>query len=301
MALTEYAVEHPLGPPTLSGNLLTVDLALQNPTIVTRRIMDITLQRFIADRVFASAGGVTGGAVVYTQAAQNDIYLDRDVAGIEPGSEYPIVAAQRPSPLVAQVEKWGGQFFITDEARDRNNISLFNNMVTKLGNTIVRKLNQRAIQELETSITASGQSGAGVNWHTALSDSYTTLTPAALPVADIAHVQQLADVMELGVQFDGLLVNPAEYAVLMQLANGPLGAKMADWGINDVYSSNRVVAGTAYVYASKQVGEMRMEQPLASESWREERTDRNWLKSGVRPVMYVTDPYAVYKLTGLNG
>jgi hypothetical protein len=173
--------------------------------------------------------------------------------------------------------------------------------VTKLANTIVRKVNQRAIQELETSIAASGQSGAGVNWNTALSASYTTLTPAALPVADIAHVQQLADVQELGVEFNLLLVNPAQGAVLKQLSNGPLGASLAAFGIDEVYASNRVVAGTAYLVARQQVGEMRMEQPLASETWRDNGRERTWLKSSVRPVMYVTDPYSVYKLTGLAG
>lgn len=301
MSTIEYAVEHPLALPTLSGNLLTVDLALQNPTIVTRRIMDLTLQKFIADRIFASAGGVSGGAVIYTQATLNDIYLDRDVGRIEPGGEFPIVAAARPAPLVAAVEKWGGQFFITDEAKDRNQVSLFNNQVTKLANTIVRKINQRAIQELETSITASGNTTAGVNWSTALGLSYTTLTPAALPTADLAHVQQLADAQELGIVYDLLLVNPQEAAVLRKLNKGPIGSGLSDWGIDEVYASNRVPAGTAYVCVRNGVGEMRVEQPLASETWREQKTERTWLKSGVRPVMYVTDPYAVFKLTGLAG
>jgi hypothetical protein len=301
MASTTYAVEHPLAPPTISGNALTVDLALQNPTVVTRRIMDLTLQKFIADRVFSSAGGVTGGAVVYDQATLNDLYLDRDVAGIDPGGEYPIVSATRPAPLVANVEKWGGKFFITDEARDRNSVALFNNQVTKLANTIVRKLNQRAIQELETSITASGQTGAGHNWGTALTTSLTTSTPATLPFADIIDAQATADAQELGVVFDTLLVNPAQAAVLKKLTNMPLNQGITDIGINEVFASNRVPAATAYLVARQQVGEMRMEQPLATETWREQGTDRNWLKSGVRPVMYVTDPYSVFKLTGLAG
>jgi hypothetical protein len=299
--MSVYAVEHPLAPPTLSGNQITVDLALQQATRVTRRIMDLTLEKFIADRIFANTGGVTGGAVIYDQATANDIYLSRDVARIEPGAEFPIVAATRPAPKVAQVEKWGGQFFITDEARDRNDVALFNNQVTKLANTIVRKINQRAIQELETSIAASSQTTAGVNWSTALTASLTTLTPAALPTADIAHVQQLADAMELGIVFNLLLVNPQEAAVLRKLNGGPIGTGLSDWGIDEVYASNRVVAGTAYLAVRKGVGEMRVEQPLASETWREEKTERTWLKSGVRPVMYVTDPYAVFKLTGLAG
>ena len=53
---------HPLGPPTLSGNELTIDTMLNQPTRITNMIMDLSLQRFIIDRIFASAGGVTGGA-----------------------------------------------------------------------------------------------------------------------------------------------------------------------------------------------------------------------------------------------
>lgn len=301
MSTTLYDVSYPLDPPTLSGNELTVDLALQQPTRITRRIADLTLQKFIISRIFAQAGGVSGGAVVYDQATLNELYLDRDVAHVKPGGEFPIVSAERPAPKVAQVEKWGGQFYITDEARDRNAVALFDNQVTKLANTIVRKINQRAVQELEASISASGQTAAGINWQTALSDSYTTLTPAALPTADIAGAQEEADVQELGVEYDLLLVNPQEGAVLRQLANGPIGTSLTDWGIGEVYASNRVPAGTAYLVARGQVGEIRMEQPLATETIPERRTERTWVKSSVRPVMYVTNPFSVKKLTGLAG
>jgi hypothetical protein len=211
------------------------------------------------------------------------------------------VSATRPAPKVAQVEKWGGMFFITDEARDRNAVALFNNQVTKLSNTIVRKLNQRAIQELEASIAISGQTTAGQNWGTSLTTSYTTSTPATLPFADIINAQAAADALELGVVYNLLLVNPAQAAVLKKLTKMPLGMSMGDIGIDEVYASNRVPAGTAYLAARNQVGEMRVEQPLATETWREQNTDRTWLKSGVRPVMYVTDPYSVFKLTGLAG
>jgi hypothetical protein len=51
---------HPLGPPTVSGTSITVDTMLQQPTRVTRMIMDLTLERFVADRLFSSGGGVTG-------------------------------------------------------------------------------------------------------------------------------------------------------------------------------------------------------------------------------------------------
>jgi hypothetical protein len=60
-------VAHPLAAATVTGTTMTVDLAVNAPTRVTRTLMDLTLQRFFADRVFTNAGGVTGGAVVYDE------------------------------------------------------------------------------------------------------------------------------------------------------------------------------------------------------------------------------------------
>src|SRR5262245_49833950 len=98
---------HPLGPPTISGTNITVDLMLNQPTRITRMISDLTLQRFLADRIFASAGGVTGGAVVYDEETTNQLYLARDVQRVEPGAEFPVLTGERLVPKVAEVEKWG--------------------------------------------------------------------------------------------------------------------------------------------------------------------------------------------------
>src|SRR3954447_12651873 len=98
-------VAHPLGPPTIAGTTITVDTMLNQPTRITRMIMDLTLQRFIADRVFASAGGVTGGAVIYDEATVNELYAARDVETIRPGMEFPIITSERQVPKIAPVEK----------------------------------------------------------------------------------------------------------------------------------------------------------------------------------------------------
>ena len=148
-------VAHPLGPPTMSGTTYSVDLALQQPTRVTRTVMDLTLQRFFADRVFTNSGGVTGGAVVYDVVLTNDIYLERDIGRVAPGGEFPIVTSLRRAPQVAAVEKWGGKFFVTDEARDRNDVSVYTRHIRQLANTIVRKINQRAVEVLNAAVSGS--------------------------------------------------------------------------------------------------------------------------------------------------
>lgn len=299
--MAQAEVAHPLAPPTISGNNVTVDTMLNQPTRVTRMLMDLTKQKFIIDRVFASAGGVTGGAVLYDQQTQNELYASRDVQRVAPGAEFPIVTSDRLAPQVAEVEKWGGKVFITDEARERNNSALFTNQVRQLANTIVRKLNQRAVQELEDSITATSQTFAGNDWSAVVTTGNSASSAELWPARDFVHAQTLAEEDELGVVIDTWLVNPAQYENLAIIYGSNLDQVLRAHGISELYSSNRVTAGTAYALARGQVGEMRLEKPLSTQTWYEEATERTWVQASVRPVMYVTNPYAVFKVTGLAG
>jgi hypothetical protein len=289
---------HPLGPPTVSGNNVTVDMMLNNPTRVTRMIMDLTLQRFIADRVFASAGGVTGGAVIYDEATTNELYANRDVQRVEPGAEVPVITSERLAPKVAEVEKWGGKVWTPDEARDRNQTATFTNKMRQLGNTIVRKIDQRCIEVLEASITASGQTMTGVDWSAVVTGGSSQSNASLWPARDFVTAQVLADQDELGVNYDLWLLNPVNYSELAIVYGEGLNSLISRLGVS-IYVSNRVTLGSAYVVASQQVGELRVEKPLSSESWREPGRERTWTQATVRPVMYVTNPYAVLKVTGL--
>lgn len=291
---------HPLGPPVVSGTTITVDTMLNSPTRVTRMIMDLSLQRFIADRIFASAGGVTGGAVIYDEAVANELYASRDVERVSPGSEFPEIAAERPVPKVAEVEKWGGKVYVPDESRDRNNAAAFTNKVRQLTNTIVRKINQRAIEVLEASITASGQTATGTDWTAVVTGGSGQSNNTLWPAADFVAASTMAEQDELGIEYDLWILNPLDYAQLVIIYGQGLPALLDALNI-DLFVSNRVTAGTAYVVASQQVGEMRIEKPLGTATWREEGRERTAVQASVRPVMYVTNPYAVIKFTGLAG
>jgi hypothetical protein len=301
MPAKENSPVHPLGPPSLSGNELTVDTMLEQPTRITNMIMDLSLQRFVVDRIFASAGGVTGGAIVYDLVERNELYASRDIGRVSPGGEFPLITTERPAPSIAEVEKWGGKVFLTDEARERNKAALFTNKMRQLTNTIIRKLNQRAISELEKSIVASGQETNGNNWSTVVVGGAGQSKQSLFPAFDFAHLAQLAEEDELGIVYDLWLLNPQEYTQLVSIYGmGNLKELLSAMGI-DIYVSMRVTAGTAYVVASGQVGEMRVEKPLGTVTWREERTERTWVQASVRPVMFVNNPFAVVKVKGLAG
>jgi hypothetical protein len=293
-------VAHPLAAPTVTGDTITVDTMLQQPTRITSFLQDLTLQRFVLDRLFTSEGGVTGGAVVFDLLTENELFLDRDVEPIAPGSEFPIVTSSRRAPRVAEVEKFGGKYFFTDEARDRNDQSAFRNENIKLANTLVRKLNARSIEVLAAAIAAnSGNSEfVGNDWSAAIPNGSSPSAPAATPGADLARAQLLADQRELGVMYDTALMNPVQLNEMRLFYGGNLQQMLEDNGYSEAYASNRIAVGTVFYVASGQLGEMRLEQPLTTESWREAGTERTWVQSSVRPVMFVNNPFAVVRSTG---
>lgn len=291
---------YPLGPPTVSTTLMTVDLALNNPTRITRTVMDLSLQRFFADRVFTSAGGVTGGAVVYDLVVANDLYTNRDIGRVSPGAEFPLVTSLRRAPQVAPVEKWGGKFFITIEARDRNDVSVFTRHIRQLANTIVRKINQRAVGILSAAVTANSRTIVGNNWQTVVTTGASASNATLWPARDFARVAMIADQEELGIVFNLFIMNPQEYFQLATIYGNSLLQLIDSLGL-DIFVTNRVPAGTMYAVAEGQAGQMRIEQPLKTETWYEEETQRFWTQSSVRPVMFIDNPHAVLQLTGLAG
>jgi hypothetical protein len=295
-------IAHPLGPPTIANTNITIDLMLQQPTRITRFLMDITLQRFFVDRVFASGGGVTGGAIIYDELVANDLYADRDVKLVQPGAEFPEITFSRRAPKVATVEKWGGKFWFTDEARDRNDATAFARAMTQLGNTIVRKINQRGVAVLNTFLSAHPERVfVGNNWSTVVTGGASQTNAPGWPQRDIARADFLAEVDEMGMAYDLIILNPQEMFNLQTVYGDDLGDLLASYN-KDVYVTNRQPAGEMLVLASGQVGEMRVEQPLATETWRDPHgKQQTWVQSSVRPLFFADNAFAMIKITGLNG
>jgi hypothetical protein len=270
MATNPY--QYPFGVPSVSGTAITIDLMLNEPTRITAYLADLSLRRMFSQEVFSTPGGVEGGALLYDVLTTNDLFLDstREVQNVEPGGEFPIVTTSRTAPQVALVEKFGGKFFITDEARKRNDESKMRNESTNLSNSIVKGVDTRAIAALDAAVSTYSRTATGVNWSTSLSTAASSLTKNLEPGTDFAAAQLTADTDELGVQFDTWIVNPAQNAALVKFYGvNDLSAVLSGYGVR-VISTNRVTAGTAYVVASGQVGEMRFEQGLTTETWREQ-------------------------------
>jgi hypothetical protein len=210
------------------------------------------------------------------------------------------VTFDRPEPKTAQVEKIGGKFRVTDEARDRNDLSAIQSEATKLGNDIRDQLHTRALAELDASIAAVGSDVqiTGTSWADAAALTLTTTANNLLPATDFAELRKRATNQRLGTMYNLLIVNPQEAANFDIIYGGQASAVLARYGL-DMVATPLVAAGTAYAVQEGMVGQVRYEQPLQTTTTREELKESTWVKSSVRSVYAVTNPYNAVKITGL--
>jgi len=301
MATAYSQAGYPLGAPTVSGTgNITVSMMLQQPTRISRYLASLPLRNFLSPLLFSNPDGVQGGGVLYDQLTLNDLFSTRDVQTVEPGAEFPVLNSDTGVPNWAAVEKDGGKFFVTDEARDRNDQGVIQREGRKVLNTIIRRLDSKAVAAVNAALaTYTSQVISGHSWSAVVTGGSAQTNNSGWPGADLAAAQALADTQELGVTLDSIALNPAQKATLATVYGAAYAEVLSAYGIENVVSSNRVAAGTAFLFESQMVGEQRYEKGIGTEVWRDQATQRSWVQSDVRAVRYVTNPYSIVKLTSI--
>jgi hypothetical protein len=174
-----------------------------------------------------------------------------------------------------------------------------------LSNTIVERLNRRAVESLEAALAAQpgGNVIPGNNWMTAVSTGpETSLSEnSELPAADLAAAQMAGEMLSLSVKYDTLLLNPQELFSLRVCYGEKLQAMLTSVGISSYFSLPRITAGTAYVVKRGDVGVIGFEDPLQTETWRAPEKRTSWVQAWCSPVWAVNKPHNCMKLTGLAG
>lgn len=304
---------HPFALPTVDGYEISVDTYLKQPTRITKMLEDLTLQRFISEYIFSKGGKPSGGAVIYDEITANDLYMNQDVSEVEASGEFPRLDGARLAPKIARVHLYGGEVEISDRARIRNDQRAFARDITRLSNTLVRKINERAVAALELALTVHtaqattmgalsldgwGTVAAAAGRQTGLGGAFATLD---LPDALFSAVQLQADTQELGVEYNTLLLNPVDANNLRRSYGGLKGLTevLGEAGL-EMVKSNRVTSGTCYFLAKQQVGGMVLEEGMTTKTYREDRHQREVVQSYVVPGFYIDNPTAVMKVTGLG-
>jgi hypothetical protein len=300
------AFPNPLDTPTMATTKLTVDVLLNSPTRITRTIADLVMKNFFLDQVFQVGGDVSGGAVLYDLVTMIEVYADRDVERVQPGSEFPLITGVRVPPLIAAVEKFGGKFVVTDEAKRRNDVSRITNQMRRLSNTITRKLHQRGIGLIEAAVTAYTRTQAATTtWKACVELEASKVKKLESPMRGIMLGLEKLEKEEMGYNYDTLVVHPAEavYGRMFYNDDAGLKAALADVGITNLIVTPRAKEKAAWLLAGKQVGFMRLEEPMSTVTEREgfpEGRQQTWIQTSINPVFGVTDPSALLEVTGIG-
>jgi len=295
---------YPLGPPSVSGTSITVDVLLNNPTVITRDIAKLADANFFASKVFSDAGGVEGGAVLYElpPTTATDLYAAGAIQEVAPGEEFPTNSFNRGVPVVAKPRKLGTKWEVTKEAKKRNNTRLIQKSMAQTANTIALTLDAMAVGVMNTAITANSRTVAGQSWATAAGITNLNTSGTNQAVSDILGVQTVLEGEQRGHQVDSIIINPAQKLSLAQAATRmgtSIDAILAAGGIKNWKSSKRVTAGTAILYEAGMVGGWANEFPLVGVVYWDDETECWYYQWSVSPLMFVDNPYSLYQLTGI--
>ena len=288
--------------PELNGRRFTVDIALKQPSTIRARIARIADDQILLGKFFSPLGGpVEGGGLLYHVVKASDFYTANDVERRAPKTEYRVVEGVNPEAKLAPLTDWGGKFAVSDEEKNRNNISLVDQSTTQLANTIARKLDIAALAAIDAAVTGEN-TVTGNDWGglVTVGDPSTHTSNADRPTADFSAAQLASDLQELGVRHDLLIVHPNQAHALRVGYGDQLDAVLKSAGLT-LFANPRVTAGTGYLVEKGKAGIVGFEQPLTVEVYDDRAIRSTWIQGYCVPAFATERPYAVKKLTGLAG
>lgn len=288
--------------PSVAGTKITVEQYLRDVPRLTKVITELANERFITGRLFAPGPAALGGAVIFDQVAASELYAARDIQAIEPGSEFPIVTTTESAPLVARTVKWGGAGIITYEDRDRDRRDVLNRTLTRIRNTIVRKVDAVGVAALQ--LAPIGQQLASGSWG---------ISSAAI-MKDVATGITGVDRLDMGYGITSALISPLTHLnittndkLLSQLpreSSNPITSTLASRQLRGVlgltwYVSNRVSDDEVFLFDGQNAGSISDEKPMYSRVVDQPAQERLLVMAARLTVPFVTDPKSVVRLRGV--
>lgn len=301
------------------GAQVTVDTALRFPNIIARALVDLTYQRFVADRILArgTSDQVAGGAAVFQRA--EGLFPDRSAELVGVRSEWPRSGWTVPDLFAAAVKKLGLEVPIADETRRRNAMDEVARAQRKLANAVIKFVDGLAMTMITTD--------AAINTYTAAT-TWTGGTPNIL--GDLAAGRNLVNNADLGYEVDTLVLNPAQETAMLTDAtirgilprestprNAAItGTPVPLLGLRQILVTNQIPAGKGLLLQSGVAGTIADEAPLPNEGYngyaggageptlyvkqyREDDRDETIVRVARFPAMWIAEPKSVVYMQGL--
>lgn len=221
---------YPQSAPVVSGTTITVDRYLRSPTLLPKLLQDFTTQKFVADFLFRKSNA-DGGSVIYDVAASQDLFVDVDPnlqpQILQPGMEFPNVMVGDLTSQVATVDGYGGQFPVSYVQVRRNTRDVVGRGLIRLGNTLIRQSNNRAIAAINNNAGVVKAAAAGF-WDGA--------TPTF--IADITNAIARVDNTDLEYASDTAIINPLDLAIVKQIPAVIAQLPRENVGINPILNKS---------------------------------------------------------------
>lgn len=303
---------YPPAGPSISGDVVTINRFLTNPTLVARRLRTLLEQRYIADTLLSGRFVVSGGAVTYETGEA--IGTGENPRAVQPGAEYPLTNPANGVASIAKTVKWGQDALVTDESIKRRQMDPVNRALTKLANQNVAYIDSVALSAISTAVTNSA--AAAASWATAT---------AAQILQDVALAKANVVALNQGYDPDAVVVDDINFAYAMSKfaaagylpretnADNPIltGNFPVIMGMRWLATPNLPTAGQALVVDSQQLGGM-ADEDLGGPGYvkaggigteiktiRDDDNDRYRLRARRVTVPVVVEPAAARKITGL--
>jgi hypothetical protein len=192
-------------PPTINGQLLTVDRRINNPVMIQRALRTLVQQRLVGDKILTQKVDLTGtGAANYE--VSEAIMVDDAAEAIDDLMEYPLTGDQSAVSAIASSVRWGLGIRISDALVARNRVDAFNRRMIKLANRIAFGFDALVLSAVATAVAQTSPATAA--WSATTAD----------PFADITLAAAVSDTLNQGYEIDTVLATPTRWARLIAAA-----------------------------------------------------------------------------------
>lgn len=297
---------------------LTVKALLKQPVRISKDLVNLTAKKFVADRLFRRGPAAVGGAVEFQR--QESIYPDRPAEEIAERADWPRTGW--PEAITSElVRQYGLEFPVSNLAIRRNRMDQVVRGQVKLANEIVKFIDTKAMTLLETDAAIQTNASAAV-WTAVTTDI----------IAEVAEAQELIDLQDNGYNgFDGatlvlhtkrrddLLNNTGlRNALPRETQSGQIQSGMVApfLGLREIIFTPRITETIALLLDTSIAGTIMDEAPDPQEGFTaynpgpgfapiyvkvydEDRPKDRIVAAGRWSAMFLTDPKAVVKITGI--
>jgi hypothetical protein len=166
----------------------------------------------------------SGGALFFERpnALATDLYGEREPKEVAPGAEFPEQTFVRGVPMIARPRKIGNKWWVSKEAKKRNDTNLLTRYMRQTANTIRRRIENMGLAELAAVITSESRFANGTSWSCVRGHRDCSVrTGTAGPVSDVWRQLAAVDLEERGHSLDSaIILNPAQALSIQQAYPG---------------------------------------------------------------------------------